>query len=181
MPRFTSRRERRLWIGLVLVQLAIWASLGVTPRLASSLETSGRLEAAFGAGMFLVMTTLVVLASRARWRGRELAVVLGAVAVYWLLAVRLASPAERTHLVEYAIVAALLHEVLAERARQGATVPMKWLLAFSGAVVLGCVDESIQALLPNRVFDPRDLLFNTLAAVMGVTLSNLRELLRNVR
>lgn len=178
MFRFTSRRERRLWLGLALAQVAIWASLAVGPRLVASLETSVRLEAAFAVGMILVVITLALLAFRSRWHSRELAIVFGTVAVFWLLAVRIASPAERTHLVEYAVVAALLYEVLVERTRQGARVPMPWLLAFVGAFASGCVDESIQALIPSRVFDPRDLLFNALAAALAVMVQSTRDWLR---
>ena len=37
--------------------------------------------------------------------------------------------------------------------------------------LIGVVDECIQWFLPSRVFDPLDMLFNVLAAVMAVTAS----------
>ena len=37
--------------------------------------------------------------------------------------------------------------------------------------LIGVIDECIQLLLPSRVFDPIDMLFNVLAAVMAVTAS----------
>lgn len=41
----------------------------------------------------------------------------------------------------------------------------------SHMIEYGVVDECIQAFLPNRVFDPTDMLFNTLAAVMAIVAS----------
>lgn len=48
---------------------------------------------------------------------------------------------------------------------------MPALLAIVIAALVGVLDECIQAFLPNRVFDPLDILFNVLAAVMAVTAS----------
>jgi VanZ family protein len=45
------------------------------------------------------------------------------------------------------------------------------LLAVLAASLIGLVDENIQAFLPNRAYDERDLLFNVLAAVMAVAAS----------
>ena len=46
------------------------------------------------------------------------------------------------------------------------TAPAVLAIAIAGSV--GVIDELIQALLPNRVFDPRDILFNVVAAVLAV-------------
>ena len=79
----------------------------------------------------------------------------------WL---RVGSWEERTHLFEYALVAALVHEALLERRDNGRRVPTPTLLALLISLLLGLLDESIQYLLPNRVFDPVDVAFNSLAA-----------------
>jgi len=42
---------------------------------------------------------------------------------------------------------------------------------FDLLILIGVLDECIQAFLPNRVFDPLDILFNALAAVMAVVAS----------
>ena len=75
---------------------------------------------------------------------------------------------ERSHLIEYGVVALLIYEALTERASQGRRVPVPALLAFLAAVVVGVVDEGIQWFVPVRVFDPLDILFNALAAFMAV-------------
>jgi VanZ family protein len=78
---------------------------------------------------------------------------------------------ERTHLIEYGVVAVFIYEALAERVTQGRHVPMPALLAVLITVLIGIADECLQAFLPSRVFDPRDILFNSLAAVMTVVAS----------
>ena len=77
-------------------------------------------------------------------------------------------PTERSHLIEYGVVGILIFEALTERASQGRRVPLPPLLAVLATATLGVLDEGIQAILPNRVFDPVDILFNLLAGTMAV-------------
>ena len=81
------------------------------------------------------------------------------------------SVTERTHLMEYGVVGVFIYEALTERASQGRRVPVPVLLAILATTLVGALDEGIQAILPSRVFDPLDVLFNFLAAVMAVTAS----------
>jgi VanZ family protein len=83
----------------------------------------------------------------------------------WL---RIGTLEERTHLFEYGLVAALVHEALVERQENGRWVPRTAVLALVISVLLGWLDEGIQSILPNRVYDIRDVLFNTVAAVMVI-------------
>ena len=69
------------------------------------------------------------------------------------------------------MVALFVHEALPERASQARRVPAPALLAVLLTALLGVIDECIQLVLPRRVFDPLDMLFNLLAAVMAVTAS----------
>jgi VanZ family protein len=68
-------------------------------------------------------------------------------------------------------LAVFIHEALTERASQGRRVPVPALLAIPATSLLGVIDECIQAFLPSRVFDSRDILFNVLAGVMAVAAS----------
>ncbi|MCP4319884.1 MAG: hypothetical protein GY789_28880, partial [Hyphomicrobiales bacterium] len=82
---------------------------------------------------------------------------MGVTAVYLLVFVRMVSPAERTHLIEYGVLAVFIHKALAECANNGRSVPVPALLAVLATALLGVIDECIQAFLPIRVFDPLDI------------------------
>ena len=165
---FLSGRERRLWTWALAVTVAISATLGLARSLAGTLVGNEVLGAAFGLGALLVLASIASHGLEARPGGMEIAVGLGIVATYLLVFVRIATPAERTHLVEYGVLAALIYEALSERARRGGTVRAPAASAVAVAVAIGVLDEAIQGLLPQRVFDPRDILFNVLASVMAV-------------
>ena len=168
MKLFRSKRERRLWIWTLAVVVAIYSTLGMTRALASFLRDNGLLELAFILGMILVGATILIQGLKWQPRGMEIAVALGAASVYLLVFVRMGIPEERTHLIEYGVLAILIFEALSERKRNGTTVPMPAVLALLMTVLLGWIDEGIQAILPNRVFDIRDVGFNSLAALMAI-------------
>ncbi len=164
----SSRRERRLWTWALAVVLAIYSTLGLAQTLAVALDDSGLGAVLFVLGCLLVLVTIVTQGLRTRPTGVEIGVGLGVAAVYLLVFVRMSVPAERTHLVEYGVLAVFIYEALEERAERGRRVPWPALLAVLATSLIGAVDECIQAVLPIRVFDPRDLLFNVLASVMAV-------------
>lgn len=93
---------------------------------------------------------------------------LAIVTVYLMVFVRTEIPQERTHLIEYGVVAALIYQALLERTRQGYKVPYPAILAILITGIAGGIDEGIQKILPNRVFDFRDILFNFLAGILSV-------------
>ena len=80
-------------------------------------------------------------------------------------------PEERTHLIEYGLVGILIHQALIERLRTGRGSLMPAVLGVAMTVLLGWFDEGIQAILPNRVYDIRDVGFNALAGLMAVAVS----------
>jgi hypothetical protein len=168
---FSSVRERRLWAWTLAAVAAIFSTLGLARTLAGALRDRGLLGAAFGFGMLLVGAAIVTLALKTRPGGAEIGIALGVAAAYLLVFVRMAIPEERTHLIEYGVVAVFIYEALTERASQGCRVPVPALLAIVATALVGVLDECIQAFLPSRTFDPRDILFNVLAGVMAVAAS----------
>ncbi len=116
----------------------------------------------------VALVVISILFIRRRPGRAEIAAGAGILIVYLLAWIRIgvATPEERTHLFEYSLVAALVHEALLERRENGRRVPVPALLALIIAILLGCLDEGIQSLLPNRVFDLIDIAFNSLAATM---------------
>ncbi len=182
MSFFTSDRERRLWLWTLAVVVAIYATLGLAATLVGVLRDRGLIDrglidrglidAFFVLGAFMVGVTILTQGLKTRPGGAEIGVALGIVAAYLMVFVRMAIPAvERTHLIEYGVVAVFIYEALTERASQGRHVPVPALLAVLGTALVGVLDECIQAFLPSRVFDPQDILFNVLAAVLAVAAS----------
>ena len=174
MTLFSSKRERRLWLWVLVVMVAIYATLGLAQTLAETLEERGLLDISIGLFllcMFLVGVTILTQGLRVRPGRAEVAVVIGVVTAYLLVLTRMTVPTERSHLIEYSVVGVLIYEALTERQSQGRRVPLPPVLAILVTVALGALDEGIQWLLPNRVFDPVDILFNTLAGTMAVAAS----------
>jgi len=181
MPFFTSDRERRLWIWTLIVIAAIYSTLGPAQVLVAMLRERNLLRISFA--LILVMIGIAII-----WRWvkrppgwREIGVWLAAAAVYAFAFFRVETPEERTHLIEYSLVAILIYQALLERARQGRHVPYPGVLAFGATVSLGFLDEGIQAVLPLRVFDLVDVGFNTLAAFMAIIVSMALEWARGSR
>ena len=166
---FTSQRERRLWGWALASVAAIYSTLGLATTLAGVLGESGLGPALFVLSCLLIVAAAVTQGLKTQAGRAEIGVALGITAVYLLVFARMSIPTERSHLVEYGVVALFVHEALAERASQGQRVPAPALLAVLLTVPVGLVDECIQLFLPSRVFDPVDMLFNALAAVMAVT------------
>ena len=168
MSFFSSNRERRLWTALVIVLAAIYATLAHAPAIAAMLRERNELTSTMFVGSLVALVLIAVLFIRSRPGRAEIAVGLGILIVYLTAWIRIgvATPEERTHLFEYSLVAALVHEALLERRENGRHVPVPAILALIISILLGWLDEGIQSLLPNRVYDIMDVLFNALAATM---------------
>ena len=125
------------------------------------------LATAFFACLILVGVTVLTQGLSVRPGGIEVGIAVGIVAVYVLLGVRMAVP-ERSHLMEYGILAVLVYEALSERAANGRRVPCPAVGAFLATALIGVLDECMQAVLPIRMFEWRDILFNVLAALAAI-------------
>ena len=168
MSIFSSRRERRLWVWTLIVVGVLYSTLGITPKVAASLLSKNLNAALFLLGMMLVGATIISRGLKIRLSGANLGIVLGVAAAYVLVFVRFTSTEERSHLIEYGVVAAFIHEALEERARQGRPVPFYPLIAILTTALIGVIDEFIQHFIPNRVFDPQDIFFNAMAGAIAV-------------
>lgn len=172
-PRFTSTRERRLWTGAAAVVAAIFASVPFGGVLAGWYG-SGILLGVLFAGFFLVTIIAVAGAGLTRDVGRRTRWVGVAVVVsYGMLTVRLGvTPLERTHLFEYGIVAILILEALRARRASGIAGPNASATAIVATTTIGWLDEALQAVIPGRVYDVRDVGTNALAALVAVLAVN---------
>lgn len=168
---FASLRERRLWAWALAVVVGIFSTLGLARTLADELRNRDLLDTTFAWGALMILAAVVALGLKIRPGGAEIGIALGAIAVYLMVFLRMGIPEERTHLIEYSVLAVFIYEALKERAGQGRRVPAPAVLAFAATAAVGTFDEVIQAVLPSRVFDPIDIGFNVLAGFMAVTVS----------
>ncbi len=165
---FTSNRERRLWLWTVAAMVAIYSTLGLAPMLVDVLREHNLLRVSFAIVLFLVVGVIAWQWMNRRFGWDEIGGILGVAFIYLLVWIRIDSWEERTHLIEYGVVAALIHQALLERVRHGRPVRAPAALTVAIAGLLGLLDESIQSMLPSRVFDVRDVFFNALAGFMVV-------------
>ena len=168
---FSSRRERRLWIWALAVVVAIYATADLARTIADALRESGLLELTptlFSGGMLLIGAMILVQGLRERSRSVEVGFALGVAAIAVIGFARGIAAAERSHLIEYAVLALIIHEALVERKAHGRHVPVPAVLAIAATTAVGVVDECIQFFLPSRTFDWFDIGFDLLASVLAV-------------
>ncbi len=170
-PSSPHTRERRLWAYALVVVFAIYSTLGLARTLAEQLGDAGLGVWLFLIACIMVLVAVVTQGLTTRPSVAEWGVAMGIAAAYLLVFVRMAIPTERSHLIEYGVVAVCIYEALRERAGQGRRVPVPVLLTVLLTGLLGVLDEFLQILVPGRTFDPVDMLFNVLAGVMAVTAS----------
>ncbi|MDC8003218.1 VanZ family protein [Aureisphaera galaxeae] len=177
MSLFTSKREKRYWFFALLVLFTIITTLFVGQPLLKLLGNQDVQAFLFLAGMFLVGVAILTHALSIRPGNVEMAILLGIAAIYVMLFLRLGLP-ERSHLIEYSILTIFVHRALMERKlhRKKPTRPALW----AGAIVfgIGVVDECIQLVLPDRVFDTDDILFNGIAVVLALSSTVLLQWIR---
>ncbi len=168
MSLFTSDRERRLWLLVLAVIVAIYATLGPAGTLAAFLRENNLLRITIAVVLVLALGAITWQWVKRRPSRGEIGVALAVATVYLMVWVRIHTPEERTHLFEYGLVAVLIHLALSERLRNGRRVPVAAVLAVVVTALVGWLDEGIQALLPNRFYDINDVGFNALAGLMAV-------------
>jgi len=162
--RFTSPRERRLWLWVATLVVMIYATLGQVPEITGFLRERGFLRISGAVVLALLGSTILVRWFHTRPRGGEIGVAIGVILAYAMAWARVDSFEERTHLFEYGVLAVLIHMALQERG----TVRRPAVIAIAAASLLGVIDECIQYLLPNRAFDLRDIGFNLLAVFLAM-------------
>ena len=84
-----------------------------------------------------------------------------------MVLMRLGMP-ERSHLIEYSILALFVYRTLLERfLQEGPSVITAW-WTWCITLALGVLDEILQIWVTDRVFDTEDIVFNGSAALMAV-------------
>jgi len=156
---FTSQREKWLWFAAGAIIAVIFAGLFFGRPFIDLLRSEYLQAAIFIAGMVLTVIAILLHAFIHNPSRANLVILLGIAIAYGMFFLRLGLP-ERSHLLEYSLLAICVHEILVERARHGRALRPALIWAFIISFGIGCLDEGLQLILPERVFDWYDIAFN---------------------
>lgn len=176
MSFFRSSREKRLWIFASIVVVAIFSTLIIGNPLQALFGDQNVRAVLFSLGLLLVGVTIVVHGVKLKPRSIEFAIWIGFAAVYLMWFLRLGL-SERSHLIEFSVLAVFVHKALLERFEEA----KKFRAAFMALLItftVGVIDETFQLFIPSRVFDLEDIVFNGSAALMAITVSMLLNWIR---
>ena len=178
MTLFSSKKEKQLWLLVLLVVLTIFSTLLFGQPLLEIFGNQNVQAALFLLGMLLTAGFIFYNGFKSNSSSKMIGVFLGLLAVYLLLFLRLGL-AERTHLMEYSVLAVFIYQALSERHKNGFKVIKPAFLATGITCLIGVLDEFMQLFIPNRVFDLNDIIFNCLAALAAIISTLSLEMLRN--
>jgi VanZ family protein len=167
-------------IALSLYLALIYSTLGVVRSVSNFLRDRGVLRFTVFAAFMLAACALVVLVFHDR-RNRSWRVIVAlaiAFITYAALVVPMQMPEEKIHFIEYGVVAMLARLSTPERWSEG----RRFAVSFLFVVAAGWMDEIIQGILPNRVYDLRDVGFNAAAGLIALILiASIRAITRSRR
>jgi len=158
-------RGRWRWVLLCAYIFLIYSTLGLVRGWSEILREHGLAQSI----TMLAVALFVFLSIAWGWQRASGRQRLGRVGIGILLvigALLVNFPEERIHLVEYGLIGLMLGWALAGISRW----PEWWPLGVALVWMVGLGDELIQAVLPNRVYDVRDIVLNGLAGMAGLYL-----------
>ncbi|MDC4203426.1 MAG: VanZ family protein [Candidatus Manganitrophus sp.] len=184
------------WIGVAVYTLLLYATLPLGRPLLNLVK--GVLGSSFSLSMNLILAGIAVtlLASIGREKtepARKSVLMIIGIALM-LVVSPIAMPEERIHLIQYAGLGYLVlraaqplrhsryhssaHSPALDPFQTGENRPGRWGRLFQGGIgvalgfvfTVGVGDEIIQWILPNRIFDLRDIFFNWVGGIAGILL-----------
>ncbi len=163
-PKSAEKKTRLVRWALALTLLLLYTTLGVVRDIVNVLRASGHLSFAVSISLVAAGFAALGLALRVSARpGRALLALALSVVPYLAMLRLMARPEERIHLVEYGLVGVLAYFAFPHQNRL-----RRHLQAVAFVLAAGWVDEGIQALLPSRMYDLRDVAFNFTAGVLAL-------------
>ena len=159
-----SRRTARIVLAVYL--LVLYVTLGLVRSITNYLRDTGVLRVSVLAAFVIAGSAMLWLIFRDRRnRNRQVVGMLAlTLAAYAAVILPMESAEEKIHFIEYGIVA-LLADASAPAGWSG---KKRFFLCALFVLAAGWIDELIQALLPNRVYDLRDVAFNATAGVIAL-------------
>lgn len=151
---------------LALWLLAIYSTLGVARDVTNRLRELELLRIFVGAAFAATVVVVIVVLVRSKRFHRALVggVVVGSLTVYAAVVFPMASIEEKMHFLEYGVVGLL---ALGSMPRRWPTA-RRLVAALLLTTAAGWLDEGIQALLPSRHYDLRDVGMNALAGMLAL-------------
>lgn len=167
MSLFSSTQEKRFWLLALLVAITILSTLFIGQPLRRLLSSQDLQAVIFLGGMLTLAIAIVLQGWQSKPHILEIIIWLGLIAVCGMFFLRLGLP-ERSHLIEYSALTLFILNALQERSKHKQLIASPYLTSFFLAFPLGLLDELLQLVIPDRVFDPNDILFNALAIGMTI-------------
>ncbi len=167
------KSEKFYWVWSAIIIVLILSSLFLDRETLVEIQLSGLNVVLFLSGMILVALAVLTHGWFDSRIGYTWFMILGILAIYCMLFFRYLVAAERSHLIEYSILALFLLEAFKKRKQNGFDKIKPGWFALMATSLIGLFDESLQLLIPNRVFDPYDMVFNCTAAALAVGSSGL--------
>lgn len=159
---------KRRWAAVAAWILLIYTTLPVAPRVWRVLvQASGGAARHLGVAGLVVSGAWVLAVSaplrRERSPGRIIGLLVVACAYAAVLTLMPLTAGERTHLLSYGVLAVLAYRALAIHR----TTVRSASAAVAVVAAAGLGDELIQAVLPNRVFEWKDVVLNALSGALA--------------
>jgi hypothetical protein len=158
--RKAARVVLPLYLGL------IYATLGIVRLLSNALRDAGLLRLSVAITFCLMAVGIGALIARdplsRSWR--VLVALVGCAVAYAAVIWPMKMPEEKLHFIQYGLLALLADQA----APTGWSPPRRFVSCALFVAAAGWVDELIQALLPNRYYDLRDVGFNALAGLLAL-------------
>ena len=157
------------WAAAIVYTLLIFTFLPIFPNLWG--PVSKQFPALTGGITYAFLALLAILITGVLcWKRRGPGFYVWTIAVclgYGFLILHICKyPAERFHLLEYGVLVILVYRAFAPRVKTARIYLFVILYTFA----VGLADELIQALLPNRVYDTRDIAINWAASLLATGL-----------
>jgi hypothetical protein len=167
-------RERR-WLAFGAYVAVVFGTVPLTRQVLLALRNTDLLGATVTGSYALAVASVVhyVLFNRRLPDWIAFAVVAALLCVVTVLLLGLAIPEERVHFLQYGAMALLARNALARGTDGNAHAARNLLLGVALTSTLGLLEECLQGLVPQRVFDWRDVAMNAAAALTTLLLDEL--------
>ena len=159
--------KRRLSVSAIVLIIFIFTSTLFANK---AVEVIDKFTGGKGVEILLVLSVVTLFAALCIMRSRPIlhdkkaVILIFAVLSGIILAWQIENPAERVHIIEYGLLGWILSRDLAADCIKTSCMIKALLLC----IIVGTIDELLQYILPYRIFDVRDIIFNGMGGFWGI-------------